>query len=178
VGVDTESVAVGLRAALRQDPDVVVVGEVPDLDTLDVALKAAETGRLVLVEMVAPDVAGAITRAQAFFPPEEREIGRLRLAENLRAVSAQQLLPRADGPGHTAAFEVLTVAETARERLRASEAAAGVRELLSASGDGAQPFAADLDRLRGEGRISEESHRIANATQGVVPGRRRGGRKS
>lgn len=182
VGVDTESVAVGLRAALRQDPDVVVVGEVPDIDTLDVALKAAETGRLVLLEMVAPDVAGAITRAQAFFPPEEREIGRLRLAENLRMVSAQQLLPRADGPGHTAAFEVLTVAEVARERLRATEPAAGVRDLLAASSDGAQPFAADLDRLRGEGRISEESHRIANATQGVVTesrAERRGrGRKS
>ena len=163
------------------ETDVVVVGEVPDLDTLDVALKAAETGRLVLLEMVATDVAGAITRAQAFFPPEEREIGRLRLAENLRMVSAQQLLPRADGPGHTAAFEVLTVADVARERLRAAEAAAGVRDLFAESSDGAQPFAADLDRLRGEGRISAESHRIANATQGVVTesrGERRRGRKS
>jgi len=92
VGVDTESVAVGLRAALRQDPDMVVVGEVPDFETLDTALKAAETGRLVLVEMVAPDVPGALPRALAFFPPEEREIWPLRLAENLRAVTTLQPL--------------------------------------------------------------------------------------
>ncbi|HJS47996.1 MAG TPA: ATPase, T2SS/T4P/T4SS family, partial [Gemmatimonadales bacterium] len=130
VGVDTESVAVGLRAALRQDPDVIVVGDVPDLDTLDTALKAAETGRLVIVEMAAPDVAGAVARAQAFFPPEEREIGRLRLAENIRAVVAQQLLPRADGPRRVAAFELLPVGSAARAALREPDGPMGVAALL------------------------------------------------
>jgi twitching motility protein PilT len=180
VGVDTESVAVGLRAALRQDPDVIVVGDVPDLDTLDTALKAAETGRLVLLEMAAPDVAGAVARAQAFFPVDEREIGRLRLAENLRAVVAQQLLPRATGPGRVAAFEFLPVGDSARAALREPDGAAALRALLEQGEDGAQSFATDLARHRDAGTITEEAGRIAAAALGVPLGaaaRRRGGRR-
>jgi twitching motility protein PilT len=180
VGVDTESVAVGLRAALRQDPDVIVVGEVPDLDTLDTALKAAETGRLVILEMVAPDVPGAVARANAFFPAEEREIGRLRLAENLRAIVAQQLIPRADGPGRAAAFEVLPVDEAARAALRDPEGLPRLRELMADGTGGAQAFGASLDRLHEDGAITEQSLRVARAALGAPDAfreRRRAGRK-
>jgi twitching motility protein PilT len=180
VGVDTESVATGLRAALRQDPDVIVVGDVPDPETLDTALKAAETGRLVILEMAAPDAAGAVARAQAFFAPEEREIGRLRLAENLRAVVAQQLLPRADGTGRVAAFEVLPVDGPAREALRDPEGLAGLAALLDAGEDGAQGFRVELERLRRAGAITEEAERVAAAAVGVRVGgsdRRKAGRR-
>ncbi len=180
VGVDTESVATGLRAALRQDPDVIVVGDVPDPGTLDTALKAAETGRLVILEMAAPDVAGAVARAQAFFGSEEREIGRLRLAENLRAVVAQQLLPRADGNGRVAAFEVLPVGTEARAALRDPEGRAGLAPLLARGEGGAQGFSEELGRLRRAGAITEEAERVAAAAVGVrVAGteRRRTGRR-
>ncbi|HSE27611.1 MAG TPA: PilT/PilU family type 4a pilus ATPase [Gemmatimonadales bacterium] len=180
VGVDTDSVVTGLRAALRQDPDVIVVGDAPDAETLDTALKAAETGRLVILEMPAADAAGAVARAQAFFAPEEREIGRLRLAENLRAVVAQQLLPRADGAGRVAAFELLPVGDRARDALRDPEGLAAIGPLLAGAADGAQGFAAELERLRRAGAITDEAERVAAAAVGVpVAGadRRRAGRR-
>ncbi|MCI0432534.1 MAG: type IV pilus twitching motility protein PilT, partial [Gemmatimonadetes bacterium] len=93
VGVDTESVAVGVRAALRQDPDVVVIGDLADADTVDTAIKAAETGRLVIATMPTPDVATTVERMITTLPKEERSVGRMRLSEALRAIIAQQLLP-------------------------------------------------------------------------------------
>src|SRR5215212_1756320 len=93
VGVDTESLAVGLRAALRQDPDVVVIGELPDAATIDTALKGAETGHLVIASVTTPDVVTTVERIVATLPAEEREIGRMRFAESVHAVVAQQLLP-------------------------------------------------------------------------------------
>jgi len=84
VGVDTDSLVIGLRAALRQDPDVVVLGDLPDAETVDTAIKAAETGHLVLATMPTADVVTTIDRVIATFPGEEREIGRMRFAEALR----------------------------------------------------------------------------------------------
>src|SRR5687767_10480473 len=86
VGVDTESLAVGLRAALRQDPDVVVIGEIADAPTLDTAIKAAETGHLVIATITTPDVVTTVERVVAMLPAEEREIGRMRFAEEVQAI--------------------------------------------------------------------------------------------
>ena len=100
VGVDTESIVVGLRAALRQDPDVVVLGDLPDAETIDTAIKAAETGHLVIATVPTADVVTTIDRIVATFPREEREIGRMRFAETLRAVVSQQHAIGRDGGAH------------------------------------------------------------------------------
>src|SRR6476660_1251416 len=118
VGVDTESLAIGLRAALRQDPDVVVLGEIADADTIDTAIKGAETGHLVIATMPTPDVTATIDRILTTLPREEREIGRMRLSEALRAVVSQQLLPQKDEQGRIPAVEVLVSTPAVRDCLK------------------------------------------------------------
>src|SRR5437899_11103041 len=105
IGVDTDDVNRGLRAALRQDPDVVVIGEVRDALTIDTAMKAVETGHLVISTLPTPDVVTTVSRIVAMFPVAEQEMARMRLAETLQAVVSQQLLPRADGHGRAARSE-------------------------------------------------------------------------
>src|SRR5881396_2822704 len=107
VGVDTDDFRMGLRAALRQDPDVVLIGEMRDVETIDTAMKAAETGHLVISTLHTPDSVTTVSRIVAMFPPEDQEIARLRLSEALHAVVSQRLLPRADGNGRAAALEVM-----------------------------------------------------------------------
>ena len=115
IGVDTESFQMGLRAALRQDPDVIMIGEMRDAETIDTALKAAETGHLLMSTLHTPDAQSTILRMIAMFPPEEQEVVRVRLAESLAAVVSQRLLPRADGKGRAAAVEVMIVTPTIRD---------------------------------------------------------------
>jgi len=118
IGVDTDDFRTGLRAALRQDPDVILIGEMRDAETIDTAMKAAETGHLLISTLHTPDAVSTVTRIIAMFPPEEQEITRLRLAEALQAVVSQRLLPRADGKGRAAALEVLVCTGTARDMIR------------------------------------------------------------
>jgi twitching motility protein PilT len=115
VGVDTEDFRRGLKAALRQDPDVIVLGELRDTETIDTAMKAAETGHLLLSTLHTPDAQATIMRIVAMFPPEEQETVRLRLAETLHAVISQRLLPRADGKGRVVACEVMIATATIRD---------------------------------------------------------------
>lgn len=115
VGVDTETFRQGLNAALRQDPDVIVLGELRDTETIDTAIKAAETGHLLLTTMNTPDAPTAILRIVSMFPTEEQDGIRLRLAESLHAVVSQRLLPRADGKGRVAACEIMVVTPAIRE---------------------------------------------------------------
>src|SRR6266700_3350065 len=107
IGVDTDDFRTGLRAALRQDPDVILIGELRDAETIDTALKAAETGHLVISTLHTPDAVTTVSRLVSMFPPEDQEVARLRLCEALQAVVSQRLLPRADGHGRVAAVEVL-----------------------------------------------------------------------
>ncbi len=118
IGVDTDDFGAGLRAALRQDPDVVLIGELADHETLDTAMKAAETGHVVIATLHTPDALTTITRIVAMFPPEQQEVARLRLSEALQAVIAQRLLPRADGHGRVAAVEILICTGTVRDLIR------------------------------------------------------------
>ena len=124
VGVDTENLTIGLRAALRQDPDVVILGEIADADTIDTAIKAAETGHLVIATMPTPGVTATIDRILTTLPREEREIGRMRLSEALRAIISQQLLPQKDEKGRVAAVEVLIATAGVREASRTPRASA------------------------------------------------------
>ena len=118
IGVDTDDFASGLRATLRQDPDVILIGEMRDVETVETALKAAETGHLVISTLHTPDAATTVGRLVAMFPPEQQEIARVRLAEALQGVVSQRLLPRADGHGRAAAVEVMICTDTARDLIK------------------------------------------------------------
>ena len=107
VSVDTRSFAHALRSALRQDPDVILVGEMRDFETIETALLAAETGHLVFSTLHTLDATETINRIIAVFPPHQQKQVRLQLASVLRAVISQRLIPRADGQGRCAAVEVM-----------------------------------------------------------------------
>ena len=107
IGFDTPNYASGLRAALRQDPDVILIGEMRDPETIETALVAAETGHLVFSTLHTLDAPETINRIVAAFPPHQQEQIRIQLARVLRAAVSQRLLPRADGAGRALAAEVL-----------------------------------------------------------------------
>ena len=142
IGVDTDDFLAGLRAALRQDPDVVLIGEMRDAETIDTALKAAETGHLVISTLHTPDAVTTVSRVVSMFPPEEQDVTRLRLAEALQAVISQRLLPRADGHGRVAAVEILICTGTVRDLIRDAERLAALRDYIRDARDqyGMQTF--------------------------------------
>ena len=109
VGRDTESFARALRAALREDPDIIVVGEMRDLETISNAITAAETGHLVLGTLHTTSAARTVSRLMDVFPPSQQEQIRAMVASSLRGVVTQQLVPRADGKGRISCFEILVV---------------------------------------------------------------------
>lgn len=117
VGRDTESFASGLRSALRQDPDVILVGELRDAEAIAIALTAAETGHLVLATLHTQDAVSSVTRLVELLPERQQQV-RTQLAECLQAVVCQRLLPRADGHGRAAAFEVLIATPALRNLIR------------------------------------------------------------
>jgi twitching motility protein PilT len=118
VGADTPSFASALRHVLRQDPDVILVGELRDLETIQMALTAAETGHLVLASLHTQDAPGAVDRIIDVFPAGQQAQIRVQLQATLRAVLAQQLLPRRDGLGRVAACEVLVATPAVRNLIR------------------------------------------------------------
>ncbi len=118
IGTDTESFPAALRAALRQDPDVIMVGEMRDLETVDTSMKAAETGHLVFSTIHTADVASTINRLVSFFPPEEHMNVRARLADNLKAIVSLRLLVNKKEDGRVPAVEVLRMTRTMQECIR------------------------------------------------------------
>ena len=118
IGVDATSFAEGLRAALRQDPDVILVGEMRDLETISTALTAAETGHLVLGTLHTQSASGTIDRIIDVFPAEQQEQVRIMLAGSLQGVITQALLKTADGQGRTAALEILLPDDAVRNIIR------------------------------------------------------------
>ena len=121
VGSDTLSYTDALKAALRQDPDIIMVGELRDREAADICLKAAETGHLVITSLHTPDVPRAIGRIVGLFPADEQEGVRARLADNLQAVIALRLLMRADATGLIPAVAALLATTTVREMIRESK---------------------------------------------------------
>jgi twitching motility protein PilT len=115
VGVDTKSFTRALRSALREDPDVILVGEMRDLETIEIAMTAAETGHLVMSTLHTLDAGETITRIVAAFPPYQQKQIRLQLGAILKGVVSQRLLPRADGRGRVAAVEILRATARVRE---------------------------------------------------------------
>lgn len=115
VGIDVPDFALAMKAALREDPDVILMGEMRDPESIEIALTAAETGHLVFSTLHAPTSADAINRMVSSFSGEEQATIRAKLAHNLRAIVTQRLLPKKEGAGRTVACEVLTVTPLARE---------------------------------------------------------------
>jgi twitching motility protein PilT len=158
VGVDTESFRDGLRAALRQDPDVIVLGELRDAESIDTACKAAETGHLLMATVHTPDAQSTIMRMVSMFPPEEQDVVRIRLAESLHAVISQRLLPRADGRGRVVAAEVMIVTPTIRDLILDGKRIGEIREFIEEGRDqyGTQSFDQQLADMVNSGVITFE----------------------
>ena len=158
IGVDTDDFRSGLRAALRQDPDVVLIGEMRDAETIDTAMKAAETGHLLISTLHTPDAVTTVSRIVSMFPPEEQEISRLRLAESLQAVVSQRLLPRADGHGRAAALEIMIVTGTARDMIKDKDRTPELHDYIKESREqyGMQTFDQHLQDLVADGVVTFE----------------------
>ena len=166
VGIDTGTFADALRAALRQDPDVILVGEIRDEITLDIALKAAETGHLVLSTLHTPDVTRTVGRMLALAPkgqPGSTDELRERIGDTLQGVIAQRLLPRKDGQGLVLAAEVLVATGTVREAIKRPEGNPSLKELMEKGMHpyGMQTFEMHLKQLMQQGLIDKEVARSA-----------------
>ncbi len=142
IGVDTDSFKTGLRAALRQDPDVIMIGEMRDAETIDTAMKAAETGHLLISTLHTADAQTTVNRVIAMFPPEEQGVARVRLAESLHAVVSQRLLPRADGKGRAAAVEIMIATPLIRDLIMDEAQTGSIRDAIAEGRDqyGMQTF--------------------------------------
>jgi twitching motility protein PilT len=141
IGYDTHSYATALRAALRQDPDVILVGEIRDAETMEIALKAAETGHLVLSTLHTPDVARTMNRVIALSAGDPEDL-RERFGDSLQGVIAQRLLPRADGQGVVLAAEVLVGTGSVRESIKRPLGNPPLKELMESGAEmyGMQTF--------------------------------------
>ena len=118
MGLDSRSYADALRVVLREDPDVILVGEMRDLETISIALTAAETGHLVFSTLHTIGASSTIDRVIDVFPPHQQQQVRIQLASVLEAVISQQLIPRADGKGRVAAFEVMLANSAIKNLIR------------------------------------------------------------
>ena len=131
IGSDTESFETGLKAALREDPDVILIGEMRDTVTIDTGMKAAETGHLVFSTLHTTNAVQTISRIIAVFPPHEQAMVRVRLAESLVAVVSQRLLPRKEGRGRVVAAEIMLVTATIRDAMLDKDRTAEIYDLIA-----------------------------------------------
>jgi twitching motility protein PilT len=159
VDVDTPSFSAALRSSLRQDPDVILVGEMRDLDTIATALHAAETGHMVFSTLHTLDAVETINRIISVFPPPEQKQIRIQLAATLRAVVSQRLVKRADAEGRVPAVEVLIATAYIRECIIMAEKTRMVREAIAAgtSQYGMQTFDQSLWDLYQEGLVDYDT---------------------
>ncbi|WP_409346900.1 type IV pilus twitching motility protein PilT [Paenibacillus sp. MBLB4367] len=161
IGVDTNTFASGLRAALRQDPNVILVGEMRDLETISTAITAAETGHLVFGTLHTADAPQTIDRIVDVFPPEAQQQIRVQLASVLLGVMAQRLLPTADGNGRVAAIEVLVNTPAVANLIR-SEKVHQIRSAMqTGKAQGMQTMDNALRELLQQRRIHVEAAREA-----------------
>ncbi|CAN5197639.1 MAG: PilT/PilU family type 4a pilus ATPase [Gemmatimonadetes bacterium] len=165
VGTDTLDFHTGLRHVLRQDPDVMMVGEIRDLETMETALEAANTGHLVLATLHTTDAVQTIQRILTFFPPHEHGEIRALMAENLKGVISLRLISRADAKGRVPACEVMVTSEAIRDHLHSGGLPSAIAELLREGGVqyGMQSFDQSLMALFQDGRITDREA-LANAT--------------
>ena len=180
VGSDAPDFARGLRAALRQDPDVILVGEMRDLETVSTALTAAETGHLVFATLHTQSTAQTVDRVIDVFPPEQQAQVRTQLSIALQGIVTQQLLPTSDGRGRVVACEVLIPTPAIRNLIREGKTHQIYAALQTSGAIGMQTMDADLVRLVRAGKIGrslaeqrasvpEELSRLLGGAPPVVP---------
>jgi twitching motility protein PilT len=158
VGGDTESFAAALRHAFRQDPDIILLGEIRDSDTMGIALTAADTGHLVMTTLHTLNAIETISRIISFFPPHQHTQIRLLLAGTLKAIICQRLLPRSDGPGRIPAVEALISTASIREAIIDPAKTNTILDLIEQGSIqyGMQSFDQSIMRLYRSGFISYE----------------------
>ncbi len=161
VGKDTRSFAAGLRAALREDPDVILVGEMRDLETIETALTAAETGHLVFGTVHTNSAADSIDRMVDVFPAERQQQIRLQLSMTLKAVLSQQLLPRASGKGRVLACEVMKTDGAIRNLIREGKTPQIINSIQTTGSIGNILMERALLNLLNAGTISRETYEQA-----------------
>jgi twitching motility protein PilT len=156
IGVDATNFADSLKAALRQDPDVILVGEMRDLETIETAMLAAETGHLVMSTLHTLDAPETITRVVSAFPEHQRDQARLILASVLKGIISQRLVPRADGEGVVPAVEVMVSTALVRECIAVKERTREIHEAIARGHKtyGMQTFDQSLMQLWRQGLIS------------------------
>jgi twitching motility protein PilT len=154
IGSDTVSFEVGLRAALRQDPDVILVGEMRDLETVRTAITAAETGHLVLATLHTEDAPQAIDRMIDVFLAEQQQQIRYQLSGSLIGVMAQRLLPSADGVGMVAAVEVLVNTPAIANLIRSNKGHQIYSAIQTGAADGMQTMDKAVRELMQAGLIT------------------------
>jgi twitching motility protein PilT len=158
VGLDTRSFSDGLRYVLRQDPDIILVGEIRDLETMGTALMAADTGHLVLSTLHTTDVVQTLARIISFYPPHQHEEIRLSISANLKAVVSQRLIPRKDGAGRVPGVEVMVSTPTIREYILQPEKTPLIHSAVAegVTQYGMQTFDQSVMQLLRDGLITEE----------------------
>ncbi|MDP8998575.1 MAG: PilT/PilU family type 4a pilus ATPase [Myxococcota bacterium] len=163
VGIDTASFAAALRSALRQDPDVIFVGEIRDEETMEIALRAAETGHLVLATLHTSDAVRTVNRMLALLRGDPDD-NRTRIASCLQGIIAQRLLPRADGSGSVLAAEVLVASHSVKESIRRPESNPSLKSLMEKGTHpyGMQTFAMAVGRLFQEGIVDSGVAEVAS----------------
>ena len=154
VGTDTWSFKNALKHVLRQDPDIILVGEMRDLETIEIALTAAETGHLVMATLHTQDAAQTIDRVIDVFPPGQQQQVRVQLAGALQGVVCQQLVPTADGKGRVVAVEVMTATPAIRNLIREGKTHQIYSALQAGAKHGMQTMDSHLAQLVREGRIT------------------------
>ncbi len=158
IGTDTSSFPAALRSALRQDPDVIMVGEMRDLETVDTSLKAAETGHLVFSSIHTNDVGSTISRLLSFFPPEEHKQVRVRLAEHLQAIASLRLLPTKKQTGRVPAIEIMRSTRSIQECIKDPAKTGELNDYIArARSEGMQTFDQHLLDLLRANKISVEA---------------------
>jgi twitching motility protein PilT len=162
VGLDTRTFASALRAALRQDPDVILLGEIRDPETMEIALMAAETGHLVLSSLHTPDVYRTVHRMVSLSSGDPKDL-RERIADVLQGILAQRLIPRKDAQGLVLVSEVLVATGTVREALKRPEANPPLKDLMEKGVHpyGMQTFEMHLKHLVAQGIIDVDAARGA-----------------
>lgn len=159
IGSDTESFRRGLRQALRQDPDVILIGEMRDLETTEIAVEAAETGHLVVSTMHAPTATGALKHLFGMFPEQHEELVRFRVADTLRAIVSQRLVRTADGNGSVPALEIMRVTPAIRDCILRGETQTEIVELMQNGRQqyGMQTFDQNLMDLVEDGTVAYQT---------------------
>ena len=157
IGLDSQSYANALRAALREDPDVILVGEMRDFETISVAITAAETGHLVLSTLHTIGAASTVDRVIDVFPPHQQQQIRIQLANVLEAVVSQQLMPTADEQGRVAAFEVMHTNNAVRNLIREGKSHQLTSVMQTNKKQGMVTMDDSIQKLFYEGKITKET---------------------